>query len=98
MCTRERVIDPNPTVAPPPRTVERVINPDPLNEIPRKPIPIPTITFQADPNATAADRNAAAAANDAPETLGGIASRFSVPVGKQGYSKSLRPEAGRLVR
>lgn len=97
MCTREREINPNPTVTPPPRTVERVINPDPLGEL-RRPIPLPSVTFQAAPTPTAADRNAAAAANDAPQTLGGIASRFSVPVGKQGYSKSLRPEAGRLVR
>lgn len=34
----------------------------------------------------------------APQNLGGLAAQFTTPVGKGGYSKSLRPEAGRLVR
>ena len=47
---------------------------------------------------TAQQYNEVRAQNAAPQTLGGLAARFSIPVGKQGYSKSLRPEAGRLVR
>lgn len=95
---RERVINPNPVVVPPPRQIERI--PEQATEPVIRPREVlaPTQTFQAQPGPSAADLSAEAVKNAAPQSLGGIASRFSIPVGKHGYSKSLRPEQGRLVR
>lgn len=86
--------------APPAPERERVVNPDPLGEAgPAKPvIPQPTISFVAPPPATAQDLSKDAAAKAAPQALGGLAASFTTPTGKQGYSKSLRPESGRLIR
>lgn len=96
MCSRERVVNPTPTVPTPVPQIERVINPNPPSQPP--PPPVPTYTFQAAAPISAADLSAEAVAKAAPKSLGGLAARFTIPTGKNGYSKSLRPEAGRLVR
>lgn len=96
---RERVINPNPVVVPPPRQIERFPEPSftPVQATPVTP-PNPTFLFQAAPPPSTEQLNEANAKNAAPQALGGLAARFTTPVGKQGYSKSLRPEQGRLVR